>query len=217
MKKIFDKKLTKTWIVALIMFIVAIVGILIMPDIIPTHFGPSGEADDWGSKYTVLLYPAITILVSALAVPMMRLDPKEGNYGRFEKYYYDFFFGFSLFFFAMEVINIVIAMGININMGTIMCVMTGVLMIFVGNMMPKIKQNFYFGIKTPWTLADEENWFKTHRLAGKTFVFGGMVMAMGGFVPGEGKVWILLAVVLVIVAIPLVYSAALHMKRREGK
>ena len=47
MKKLFNKKLTKTWIVALIMLIVAIVGILIMPDIIPTHFGPSGEPDGW--------------------------------------------------------------------------------------------------------------------------------------------------------------------------
>ena len=217
MKKIFDKKLTKTWIVTLIMLIVAIVGILIMPDIIPTHFGPSGEPDGWGTKYTVLMFPAITILVAVLAVPMMRLDPKEENYGRFEKYYYNFFFGFSLFFLAMEVINIVIAVGININMGMIMCLVTGLLMIFVGNMMPKIKQNFYFGIKTPWTLADEENWFKTHRLAGKTFVFGGIVIALGTFVPGEGKAWLLLAVVLVIVAIPLIYSAVLHMKRREGK
>jgi uncharacterized membrane protein len=217
MKKLFNKKLTKTWIVALIMLIVAIVGILIMPDIIPTHFGPSGEPDGWGTKYTVLMFPAITILVAVLAVPMMRLDPKEENYGRFEKYYYNFFFGFSLFFLAMEVINIVIAMGININMGMIMCLVTGLLMIFVGNMMPKIKQNFYFGIKTPWTLADEENWFKTHRLAGKTFVFGGIVIALGTFGPGEGKAWLLLAVVLVIVAIPLIYSAVLQMKRREGK
>ena len=217
MKKLFNKKLTKTWIVALIMLIVAIVGILIMPDIIPTHFGPSGEPDGWGTKYTVLMFPAITILVAVLAVPMMRLDPKEENYGRFEKYYYNFFFGFSLFFLAMEVLNIVIAMGININMGMIMCLVTGLLMIFVGNMMPKIKQNFYFGIKTPWTLADEENWFKTHRLAGKTFVFGGIVIALGTFVPGEGKAWLLLAVVLVMVAIPLIYSAVLHMKRREGK
>lgn len=217
MKKLFNKKLTKTWIVVLIMLIVAIVGILIMPDIIPTHFGPSGEQDGWGTKYTVLMFPAITILVAVLAVPMMRLDPKEENYGRFEKYYYNFFFGFSLFFLAMEVLNIVIAMGININMGMIMCLVTGLLMIFVGNMMPKIKQNFYFGIKTPWTLADEENWFKTHRLAGKTFVFGGIVIALGTFVPGEGKAWLLLAVVLVMVAIPLIYSAVLHMKRREGK
>ena len=217
MKKLSNKKLTKTWIVVLIMLIVAIVGILIMPDIIPTHFGPSGEPDGWGTKYTVLMFPAITILVAVLAVPMMRLDPKEENYGRFEKYYYNFFFGFSLFFLAMEVFNIVIAMGININMGMIMCLVTGLLMIFVGNMMPKIKQNFYFGIKTPWTLADEENWFKTHRLAGKTFVFGGIVIALGTFVPGEGKAWLLLAVVLVMVAIPLIYSAVLHMKRREGK
>ena len=56
MKKIFGKEMLKTWIVAVLAVILAIVGILIMPDTIPTHFGPSGEPDAWGSKFTVLLY-----------------------------------------------------------------------------------------------------------------------------------------------------------------
>ena len=206
MKKIFKKEMLKTWIVVVIAVVIAIVGIFLMPDTIPTHFGPSGEPDAWGSKYTVLLYPAILIVVTLLAVPMIKFDPKMENYERFSKYYYYFFFGFALFFTATEIANIAIALGAKINVGSVICFVSGVLMLFVGNMMPKIKQNFFFGIKTPWALTDEENWFKTHRLGGKTFAIGGIVIMLAAFLPGEAKIWILLAAVLVMTMIPFVYS-----------
>ena len=206
MKKIFKKEMLKTWIVVVLAVVIAIVGIFLMPDTIPTHFGPSGEPDAWGSKYTVLLYPAILIVVTLLAVPMIKFDPKMENYERFSKYYYYFFFGFALFFTATEIANIAIALGAKINVGSVICFVSGVLMLFVGNMMPKIKQNFFFGIKTPWALSDEENWFKTHRLGGKTFAIGGIVIMLAAFLPGEAKIWILLAAVLVMTMIPFVYS-----------
>ena len=215
MKKIFGKEMLKTWIVVALAVILAIVGILIMPDTIPTHFGPSGEPDAWGSKFTVLLYPAILVLVTVLAVPMIKLDPKQDNYERFSKYYYNFFLGFALFFLAMEAANIAIAMGTAINVGSIICFVTGVLMFFVGNMMPKIKQNFFFGIKTPWALTDEENWFKTHRLGGKTFAAGGIAIMIAAFIPGESKIWILLAVVLLMVFVPFVYSYVIFKNKQK--
>ena len=215
MKKIFGKEMLKTWIVVALAVILAIVGILIMPDTIPTHFGPSGEPDAWGSKFTVLLYPAILVLVTVLAVPMIKLDPKQDNYERFSKYYYNFLLGFALFFLAMEAANIAIAMGAAINVGSIICFVTGVLMFFVGNMMPKIKQNFFFGIKTPWALTDEENWFKTHRLGGKTFAAGGIAIMIAAFIPGESKIWILLAVVLVMVFVPFVYSYVIFKNKQK--
>lgn len=217
MKKIFGKEMLKTWIVVALAVILAIVGILIMPDTIPTHFGPSGEPDAWGSKFTVLLYPAILVLVTVLAVPMIKLDPKQGNYERFSKYYYNFFLGFALFFLAMEAANIAIAMGAAINVGSIICFMTGVLLFFVGNMMPKIKQNFFFGIKTPWALTDEENWFKTHRVGGKTFAAGGIAIMIAAFIPGESKIWILLAVILVMTLIPAVYSYLIFKRKNDTK
>lgn len=217
MKNIFNKKMSKTWIVALVILIVAIVGILIMPDTIPTHFGPSGEPDAWGTKYSVLMYPAVVVLVAVLAIPMMKIDPKLENYERFEKYYYNFFFCFSLFFLVVEVANIAIALGAAINVGSVICFAMGVLMFFIGNLMPKIKQNFFFGIKAPWTLADEEVWFKTHRFGGKAFVLGGIAMMVGAFIPGEEKVWVLLAVVLVMTLATFVYSIIIYLKKNKSQ
>ncbi len=215
--KIFSKNMMKTWIVMIVAIIIAAVGILIMPDTIPTHFGPSGEPDAWGSKYTVLLYPAILLVVSVLAAPMIKLDPKMENYQRFSKYYYNFFFGFALFFVAIEVSNIAIALGADINVGSVICFAVGVLMFFVGNMMPKIKQNYFFGIKTPWALTDEENWFKTHRLGGKTFAIGGIVIMIAACIPGEFKIWILLAAIIFMSIVPLAHSYILFKRKNNAK
>ena len=215
MKNIFNKKMLKPWIVTVIAIVIAIVGILIMPDTIPTHFGPSGEPDAWGTKFSVLIYPGLLLLINLLAEPMKKLDPKMENYERFDKYYYNFFFGFAIFFLIVEIANIAIALGAPINVGSIICFTVGVFMFFIGNMMPKIKQNFFFGIKTAWALTDEENWFKTHRLGGKTFALGGLVMMVIAFIPGESKVWILLAVILLMTLIPLVYSFLIFKRKNK--
>ncbi len=217
MKKIFTKKLLKTWIVVLISIIIAVIGVLIMPDIIPTHFGPDGTPDDWGSKYSVFMYPGILLLITALAEPMKKIDPKLENYERFDKYYYNFFFGFALFFLTMEVANIALALGIPINVGNVICFMVGVFMIFIGNMMPKIKQNFFFGVKTPWTLSDEEIWYKTHRMAGKVLVLAGIIMIISAFIAGTAKVWVLLGTIIIMAFIPLVYSFIIFTKKNKTK
>ncbi len=215
MKKIFTKNMKKPWIVTILSLIIAVTSIFIMPDTIPTHFGPNGMPDAWGSKYFIFLYPVVLIGVMLLAEPFKGIDPKLQNYARFEKYYYNFFFGFALFFLAVELANIAIAMGIHINVGSVICLLTGILMFFLGNMMPKIKQNYFFGIKTPWALADEENWYKTHRLGGKIFAVGGILIMLGAFLPEELKVWTLVIALVPMVLVPYVYSAMLHKRGQK--
>lgn len=215
MKKSNGKHMLKTWVVVVAAFVIAIAGIILMPDTIPTHFGPDGTPDTWGTKFSVFLYPVVVLVITAMAEPMKKLDPKMENYERFHKYYYNFFFGFSIFFLVVEISNIAIALGAPINVGNIMCFTVGVFMLFLGNMMPKIKQNFFFGIKTPWTLADEEIWFKTHRLAGKTIALAGIVMMVGAFISGVGKLWVMIGAVLVMVLIPLAYSVIIFYRKNH--
>ena len=59
-----------------------------------------------------------------------------------------------------------------------------VLFTVIGNLMPKFKHNYFIGIKTPWTLASEEVWFATHRLGGKLWFYGGLIMIIFSFIPG---------------------------------
>ena len=82
--------------------------------------------------------------------------------------------------------------------------------------MPKIKQNYFFGIKTPWALNDEDNWFKTHRLGGKTFAISGIVIIALAFLPGEFKIWGLAATIPFMVLVPAVYSYLIF-KRKQSE
>ena len=204
-----------TWIITGICVIVAMFGLVVLPDIIPIHFGPSGEPDDWGSKFNILLYPGIVVLVNASEGFVKKLDPKYKNYEYFNKYYEIFFIGFSAFFSVIEVANIAIGLGASINVGSIICFVMGIFMIFVGNMLPKIKQNHSFGIKLPWTVTDEDNWYKTHRLGGKCFFIGGIMMMVCVFLPGEGKIVGLVAITLVMAVIPSIYSGMIYYKKHR--
>jgi uncharacterized membrane protein len=86
----------------------------------------------------------------------------------------------------------------------------GVVFVVIGNYMGKVQRNFFVGIRTPWTLANEEVWLRTHRLAGKLFVASGVVLAVSSFF-GPG---LLIGVAFALVAsfVPVIYSYVLHRK-----
>jgi uncharacterized membrane protein len=101
------------------------------------------------------------------------------------------------------------ALGVSVRVETLMPILLGLLFVAIGNYMPKCKQNYTIGIKIPWTLASEENWNRTHRLAGWVWVGGGVVMLLSGFL---GIFWLTLVPAIIMVAVPLIYSYILHQK-----
>jgi len=83
----------------------------------------------------------------------------------------------------------------------------GLLFVFIGNMMPKVKSNFFVGVKTPWALSNSEVWNKTHRLAGYLFFFGGLLTFVISFFLREYALFItLMVIVTVMVIVPTVMS-----------
>ena len=87
----------------------------------------------------------------------------------------------------------------------------GALFVIIGNYMPKCKQSYTIGIKIPWTLNDEENWNKTHRMAGFLWVIGGVVIMATAFL---GTFQLLFVVLIPMVIIPFVYSYLLYKKNK---
>ena len=93
----------------------------------------------------------------------------------------------------------------------------GLLFLVIGNYMPKMKQNPTLGIRLPWTLANEENWNRTHRLGGKVWVAGGLVLLLCCLLPGAAMVAGMMAAILVLAVVPCVYSYWLYRKQvRDG-
>ena len=210
MKKINKKILLLTSVITLIPIIIGIFLWTQLPEMIPTHFGIDGTPDDWSSKgFTVFGLPFILLGVHLLCIGITSQDPKYENMS-------DKLFALVLWICPMVSLILVIscygsALGYEMNITKYVMVVIGILFVFIGNYLPKCKQNYTMGIKLPWTLADEENWNKTHRLAGFIWVAGGVVLVISSFF---NSTWIVGPMALVMVFVPSIYSFLYYKKHK---
>jgi uncharacterized membrane protein len=101
-------------------------------------------------------------------------------------------------------------LGYDVRIERILPVLMGVLFVVIGNYLPKTKQSYTMGIKLPWTLASEENWNRTHRLAGFLWVLGGIYFIVVSFIGWSVPAFVIPLAVMVL--LPIVYSYLLYRK-----
>lgn len=94
----------------------------------------------------------------------------------------------------------------NIPVSKLTMVAVGLLFIVIGNYMPQVKDNYFIGIRTPWTLASPEVWRKTHRFSGFMWMLGGLLIALGAFMPKTLSISMIITALLIATIIPYVYS-----------
>ena len=206
------KKNLKILIITSIIILLPMVAGLVLwnrlPEQVPIHWDAEGEVDGWASRPVAVFVPsAMMLALQWLCVVVTSADPKKQNHPEKVK---------VLVFWLIPVITVFIsalmyvsALGVSVRVETLMPILLGLVFVAIGNYMPKCKQNYTIGIKIPWTLASEENWNRTHRLAGWVWVGGGVVMLLLGFL---GIFWLTLVPVIIMVAVPLIYSYILHKK-----
>ncbi len=148
-----------------------------------------------------------------LVLPL--LDPKRERYQSFEKVYH--FFKNSMVF-VMSAIYAVAGfynLGYNVKINLVVPLLIGLLMIAIGNYMGKIKNNWFVGIKTPWTLSSENVWNKTHRMGGYMFILFGLLIMVSPLLPKTlGLIAFILGVVLVVFG-TMVYSYLVYRKEQK--
>ena len=199
---------------SIVILIPILIGLLLwnkLPEQIPTHWGIDGEVDGWSSKaFAVFGFPSILLALHWICVFASSADPSSKNYHPKM---------LRLVLWICPVIGLVIgslvyatALGYGLKVEVIMPLLVGLMFIIVGNLLPKCRQSYTMGIKLPWTLNNEENWNKTHRLGGKVWVIGGVITMATAFV---GSFWVLLGVLIMMVALPTVYSLRLHLKQKN--
>ena len=203
-------------ITSLTTLIPILVGLLLwdkLPEQVPYHWNINGEVDSWVSKtQAVFLMPVVMLALHWVCVFASTADPKSKNYHPKS---------IQLVLWICPILNLVIntmvygtALGYTISVELLMPLIMGVMFIFIGNLLPKMRQSYTMGIKLPWTLNNEENWNKTHRLAGKIWVGGGIVMLSTAL---WGNFWIQMIVTLALVLIPTVYSYCLYRKQTKAE
>ena len=101
------------------------------------------------------------------------------------------------------------------HVGTVAPVFVGLLFLILGNYLPKLRRNRTMGIKLPWTLASEENWNRTHRVAGFIWVAAGLLMVVSAFwqLHGPAVTVVLLALA---VGVPVLYSYLYYCRHERG-
>ena len=87
----------------------------------------------------------------------------------------------------------------------------GLLFVVIGNYLPKARRNYTIGIRLPWTLANEENWNRTHRIGGFLWVIGGILMIIMALT-GLGRAGWMIGLFVVNALVPCIYSCWLHVK-----
>lgn len=209
------KNLPKLIITSIITLIPIIIGIILwdkMPEQVPVHWNINGEVDGFATKtQAVFVMPLVLVAAHWICVLGTNLDPKKQNIS--DKV-------FTLVLWIIPVLSLLCnsfvyatALGHNVNVEVIMPLFMGALFVVIGNYLPKCKQSYTLGIKLPWTLNDEENWNKTHRLAGFLWVICGVIIMATAFL---GVSWLLFVLLIPMVIVPTVYSYLLY-KKKENK
>lgn len=207
------KNLPKLIITSLITLIPIVIGLILwdkLPDQVPMHWNAQGEVDGYGTKFqAVFLMPLVLVAFQWICVLGTSLDPKKQNIN--DKI-------FTLVLWIIPVISLLCnsmvfatALGHKVSVEIIMPLFMGALFVIIGNYMPKCKQSYTVGIKLPWTLNDEENWNKTHRMAGFLWVIGGVIIMATAFL---GAFWLFFIVLIPMVVVPFVYSYLLYKKTK---
>lgn len=150
-----------------------------LPDIVPTHWGFEGEVNGWGPKYTILILCALPLGILLMLAIVPRIDPRAQNYEKFDNIYRGFVIGIVVFLCAITWLSELTVFKVLPDSSNLVSLLIfggcGILFIILGNYMPRVKQNYTFGCKTPWALNDEHNWNRTQRMGGIVFVAIGIV------------------------------------------
>ncbi len=177
-----------------------------LPEQIPTHWGISGQVDAYGGRLMIFLMPAISLLITLGMTLMPKIDPKGKSIIASGNAYPVLMVLINVLFAVILAVTILTAFGVSVPMDVVMCVMLGLLFIILGSFMPRIKQNYSFGIKLPWTYASEEVWVSTHRFGGRVFVANGLVFFAGVLLPAPLNLLVPLVAILVGMIVICVFS-----------
>lgn len=175
---------------------------------IPTHWGIDGRPDAYGGKFQALLVlPLVALGLSVLLAVIPCFEPRSLHLARSAKAYLALWAVVLGLLVVLHGCLVAAALGVVPPVGTIAPVLIGVLFAVIGNYMGKVKSNYFFGIRTPWTLSSELAWNRTHRVAGRLFVALGVSIVVAAlFLPGPWTVGVMVVGVGIILVFVMVYS-----------
>jgi len=186
-----------------------------LPAQVPLHYNIKGEVDRYGDKSELILIPIMTsLLIYVIFVAVPHIDPKK-QIQKMGKKYDTLKWVITTFMSVLALFIIYIAKNESIANPNYILLLCGVLFILLGNYFKTIKANYFIGIRTPWTLENESVWKETHKLGGKIWFAGGLLVILSSLIFDERTNFIIfMTIIAVMVLVPVIYSYLLFKKQR---
>ncbi len=169
----------------LVLIIISVIATFIvyssLPSIIPHHWSFNGEVDRYGSRNIVFFTSLLPLGIYLLMKFLPKIDPGKDNYKKHRKAYKMTRISIVIVLIITHWVTIISALGYEIDVSLLIKSAVGLLLIIIGNYMGQIRHNYFFGIKNPWTLSDDEVWRKTHRVSGFGFIICGLIFVISAF------------------------------------
>ena len=213
------KKHGKTMLISSILILLPIaVGLLLwdrLPATMNLHWNAAGEVDGTaGRAFAIFFLPLLMLAMHWFCFVISYITNKNNDQS--EK-------ALKIVLWIIPVLSNAVmgamyagSLGLEFDMSKIIFAPMGILFIVLGNIMPKFRRNATMGVKTRWALADDENWYATHRFAGKVWVLGGILMLSLCFLPAMWGVVVMVASIFPLALSPVVYSWWFYKKQQAA-
>jgi uncharacterized membrane protein len=187
-----------------------------LPQKVALHFGADGRPDRYGEKTElwtpILIMMSVALVTYFIVTNIGKIDPKKQTLQSQELMQK---LGLTIVSFVSILTMYIVYSSYNTTDGKLVFIMMGLFFAAIGTFMNNIKPNYFVGLRLPWTLENEDNWRKTHHLASKLWVSGGLLIAILAIFIAPGLMSkIMLPIVLLIVIIPSVYSYQYYKKTK---
>lgn len=178
-----------------------------LPSPMPVHWDINGQPNGYGSRvFGAFFAPTMALVLWGILRGLPHIDPRRTNYARFQGTY-------DLIVDAVVTLLVVIhvgvvgsALGWPVRIERTVPLALGVLFLVVGNVLPRARSNWWFGIRTPWTLSSETAWTRTHRVGGYLMSAAGVVTIFSALLPPRWSLGVMLVAVGLASLIPVIYS-----------
>jgi uncharacterized membrane protein len=200
----------RKWIPSLIIAAAVIASAVVyprLPETIPTHWNMDGQPDGWSSRaFGAWITPVILLTMWGFVLVLPAIDPRGANYAKFGDAFEAIIDSLMLFLLGMHILLLRAGLGHPVPMERVVPFGVGILLIVIGNLLPRARPNWFVGIRTPWTLSSDRVWEKTHRFGGRVFVAGGLLISIAALLWAQWVHVVLIAVVLIATSSVLIYS-----------
>lgn len=192
-----------------------------LPAMVPSHFDAAGNVNGYMPKLVnAILFPGISIVLFLILRFVTQIGPNLGyrNQRRANMQVVNLIMvGILLFMLVIQLLTTAYALGAKVDISLVVCLAVSVLFIFLGNYLGKLRRNFWAGIRTPWTLASDVVWERTHRLGGWLFVLAGFIGLISSFFPSLRFVGLFVPIIVVVIVLTVYSYVCYQQQTREGR